>query len=119
MSEKDFEQELIDTMSVAIMPEQRDRAMRSSTFKAIAELEDVPPEQWEDGLLDEVIEDVIAIDRVRWFERAVWLFVVLAVGTGAFIAGWMFKPEPEDEPVQWDCTVVVGQTEEVECTGVE
>lgn len=97
----------------------RAKIMRSSTFKAIAELEDVPPERWEDGLLEEVIEDVVAIDRVRWFERAVWIFVVLSVGTGAFIAGWFIKPIPEHGRVEWDCTVVVGSTEEVECTGVQ
>lgn len=97
----------------------REKVMRSSTFKAIAELEDVPPSEWDEDLLDEVIEDVIAVDRVRWFERAVWIFVVLVVGTGAFLAGWHLKPEPEMDPVKWDCNVTVGARNQVDCTGVQ
>lgn len=103
----------------AILPEVKERAMRSSTFKAIAALEDVPPQEWEEGLLDEVIEDVIAVDRVRWTERG-WWAAVLAVGVaGAFILGWSMKPVPEEEPVQWDCSVKVGTPDEVECKGVQ
>lgn len=113
------DEELLLIASTPLLPMQRDRAMRSSTFKAIAELEEVPPQDWEEGLLDEVIEDVIAVDRVRWFERAVWGFVVLFVGVSAFLAGWFFKPVPEPEPIQWDCTVDVESTAEVECTGVQ
>jgi hypothetical protein len=103
----------------ALVDLDREKAMKSSTFKAIAALEDVPPKDWEEGLLDEVIEDVIAVDRVRWFERAVWLFVVLAVGTGAFMAGWYLKPVPEQERIQWNCTVEGATLDEVECKGVQ
>jgi hypothetical protein len=119
MRDEEFEQRIEHAMVYAVLPEVKDRAMRSSTFKAIAELEDVPPEEWDEDLLDEVIEDVIAIDRVRWMERALWIFAVLSVGAGAFLAGWHFKPVPEPEPVKWDCSVVIGSREQVKCTGMQ
>lgn len=119
MSDEDFERQIMDAMEHAVSPEVRERAMRSSTFKAIAELEDVPPEQWDEDLLDEVIEDVIAVDRVRWFERAVWLFVALTLAVGGYLLGWSMKPVPKPEPVQWNCDVKVGTLNEVECRGVQ
>jgi len=95
--------------------------MKSSTFKAIASLEEVPPEQWDEGLLDEVIEDVIAVDRVRWFERAVWLFIAITLAVGGYLLGWSMKPEPHQENVQWDCTVVFDTKagDKVDCQGVQ
>jgi len=101
-----------------VLPGVRDRAMRSATFKILAQREG-PLEEWEQGVLEEVIGDTVAIDRVRWFERAVWLFVALAVGTGAFMAGWYIKPVPEPEPIQWNCDVKVGTSDEVKCKGVQ
>lgn len=108
-----------EKLQKAIDEDHTKKIMRSSTFKAIAELEDVPPSEWDEDLLEEVIEDVIAVDRVRWFERAVWIFVVLVVGTSAFVAGWHFKPEPKMDPVKWDCSVVIGTRDKVDCTGVQ
>lgn len=119
MSDKEFEEELVWTMTNSIRPEDRERAMKSSTFKALAEREEEPVSEWPVEVLDEVVGDTIAVDRVRWFERAVWLFVVIAVGVLAFMAGWFFKPIPEPEPIKWDCEVVIGSTEEVDCTGVQ
>lgn len=94
------------------------RAMRSSTFKAIAALEDGPPELWEEGLLDEVVEDVIAVNRVRWFERVTWVVVLMVVGTSAYLAGWNLKPEPE--AFEWECDIAYegGVAEAVGCVEV-
>ncbi len=118
MSEYDVTMEELQPL---IDEDRKRRIMRSSTFKAIAALEDVPPNQWGEALLEEVIEDVIEIDRVRWFERAIWGFVVLAVGAGAFMLGWYMKPIPEPERVKWECTVAFDakQGDEVDCTGVQ
>lgn len=95
------------------------RAMRSSTFKAIAALEFGPPEEWEEGLLDEVVEDVIAVDRVRWHERSTWISVVIAVGMASFALAWMFKPEPEQLPITFECGIeyVDGVGKDVQCEG--
>lgn len=100
---------------------QRDRAMHSPTFKAIAALEEVPPEKWEEDYLDEVIENVQAIDRDRWSERGIWLFVVIAVGIMAFIGAWQMKPEPKPVPIEWSCTRTYDDTkaDEINCTGIE
>jgi hypothetical protein len=119
MSDEELVRRAEYAMAHAVLPEVKDRVMRSSTFKAIAALEDAPPSEWEEGLLEEVIEDVIAVDRVRWMERG-WWAASLAVGiTGAFLLGWVMRPVPEPEPVQWDCTVKVGTLDEVECKGMQ
>ena len=108
-------------INAAIADDARRRVMKSSTFKAIASLEEVPPEQWDEGLLDEVIEDVIAVDRARWFERAVWLFIAITLAVGGYLLGWSMKPEPHQENVQWDCTVVFDTKagDKVDCQGVQ
>lgn len=98
----------------------RSRAMRSSTFKAIASLEFGPPEEWEDGVLDETIENTIIVDRVRWHERVTWISLVIAVGIAAFALAWMFKPAPEQLPITFECGIeyVGGVGEDVQCEGV-
>ena len=99
--------------------EHRERVMRSSTFRALAALEPTHPHEWEADYLDEVVENVEAIDRVRWWERVIWGAVVVITGIGAFMAGWMMRPIPEPEPIQWQCDVKVrGAEDEVRCAGV-
>lgn len=95
------------------------RAMRTSTFKAIAALEYGPPEQWEEGLLDETVDNALAVERVRWFERELWMLGLVVLVVGAFVAGWHMRPIPEPEPVQWNCTVEYdnGGEEQVDCRG--
>lgn len=107
------EQEILKRMEDA-------RTMRSSTFKAIASLEESKPEEWEPDYLEEVIENVEAIDRVRWMERGTWIGVVIGIGIGAFLFGWNMKPVPEPQPVQWECTVEFqsGNRDAVDCEGV-
>lgn len=83
----------------------RDRAMNSSTFKAIAALEFGPPEAWEEGMLDEIIDDAIAVNKVRWHERVTWISVVVGVAMAAFGAAWYIKPAPEQVPMTFECAI--------------
>jgi hypothetical protein len=96
------------------------RTMRSSTFKAIASLEESKPEDWDPEYLQEVIENVEAVDRVRWMERGTWIGAVIGLAVGAFLLGWNMKPIPAPEPVKWDCSVEFssGERDQVDCTGV-
>lgn len=108
-------------MEKAIGTAQRKRAMRSSTFRVLAEQMDHPVREWGEDLLDEVIEDTIVIERDRRFERGIWIFVVISLALGAFFAGWNMKPEPQPEPIEWQCQRVYDDTkvDTIDCTGIE
>lgn len=100
---------------------QRDRAMRSSTFKVLAAQCDHPVSEWGEDLLDEIVEDTIVIEQDRKFERGIWVFVVLALAGAAALAGWHLKPEPEPEPILWSCTRTYDniKVDTIECKGVD
>lgn len=102
-----IEQDIREEDEAAALKEQRrrDRAMNSSTFRAIAALEFGPPEEWEEGMLDEIIEDTIAVDRVRWHERVTWISVVIGFAMAAFGAAWYIKPVPEQVPMTFECAI--------------
>lgn len=122
-----FEKEIEEAMASAdlrsdLRKEKRhDRARHSSTFKAIADLEEVPVGEWDADYLEEVIENVEAIDRDRRFERGIWVFVVLALAGVAALTAWHLKPEPEPEPIMWSCTRTYDNVEvdTIECQGVD
>lgn len=100
---------------------QRKRAMRSPTFKALAGQMVHPVDEWGEDLLDEVIQDTVTIERDRWAERGIWIFVALALAGAGALAGWHLKPEPEPEPILWSCTRTYDNVEvdTIECQGVD
>lgn len=125
MSDKEFDQKITEAIASADLAEdlreerRRERAMRSSTFKAIAALEFGPPEQWEEGLLEETIENTIAVDKVRWAERWTWITLVFAVGVGSFAGARLTTPPPTPVPVVVECAIKYeqGVAEDVICEG--
>lgn len=122
-----FEKDIMKAVETADLREdlreerRRDRARHSSTFKALAGQVDQPVSEWEKDLLDEVIEDSIVVERDRWAERGIWIFVALALAGAGVLAGWHLKPEPEPEPIMWSCTRVYDDVEvdTIECQGVD
>lgn len=94
--------------------------MKTSTFDALAMSEDKPVEEWENEVLEAVLEDTAEVEKRRWIERASW--IVLAVTTAGFgYVGGNYMHE-ETKPQPWTCVItLVGETPEdadvLRCTG--
>lgn len=124
----DKEQQLAEAMAAyergvqsGVISKEKDRAMSSSTFKALAAQMVHPVSEWSEDLLDEIVEDVIVINKDRMYERAIWLFVVIVIGVGAAVAAWNLKPDPPQENIEWSCTRTYDDAgpDAIECTGVD